>query len=58
MIDFIQSAALAAQMVCVILSLVQGIGEPARGAFVLASFWCLGVNIGAGLAKRCNGGDS
>ena len=55
--DHVQTLALVAQIACTALAYMLDISDAAKGALLLASFWCLGVNIGAGFAKRCIGGD-
>ncbi len=48
-------AFIVAQLVLLALAYVPGMSVPARGAFLLASFWCFGGYIGSILACRKEG---
>lgn len=54
--DYVPAMALAAQMALTAASLMPGVAQPAKGAMLLASFWCWGVCLGSLLyEKRCGG---
>lgn len=52
----VQTIALVGQVACLVAS--WGMPQPAKGAFLLASFWFFGANIGAAIYKHKHGGDS
>lgn len=43
------------QILLLAFAYMPGVAEPARGAFLLMSFWCFGATLGARFAGR--GGD-
>lgn len=45
-----------AQLALLAFALMPGVAEPARGAFLLMSFWCFGASLGARFARK-RGGD-
>lgn len=47
---------LAAQLALLAFAYMPGVSQPARGAFLLMSFWCFGGMVGSMLAAR-RGGD-
>ena len=42
----------AAQLALLAFALMPGVSEPARGAFLLMSFWCFGASVGARVARE------
>lgn len=54
----VQPVSLAAQAALAAAALMPGVGQPAKGALLLASFWFWGVRIGSLLYGRRLGGES
>lgn len=48
----VRNAALAGQVSLLACALMPGVAQPAKGAMLLASFWCWGVQVGAYLHDR------
>lgn len=43
----VRNAAFAGQVSLLACALMPGVAQPAKGAMLLASFWCWGVQVGA-----------
>ena len=41
-----------AQILLLAFAYMPGVAEPARGAFLLMSFWCFGATLGARFARK------
>lgn len=41
-----------AQVLLLLFAYMPGVSEPARGAFLLMSFWCFGAGLGARFARK------
>lgn len=41
-----------AQVALLACAYLPGVSEPARGAFLLMSFWCFGASLGARFARK------